>query len=1025
MTTTLQAYPDTATQHQALVQRLDDFDALGVQYTALARPGAAGDKRPAFGKGFTKRPIPEITAESREKVLAGQSTGVRMELGVRGKIAAHGRIYYPVVVESENPTEKCLPAVSERMHAALAEHDQTGAVARMLAGHADGSPSGGMHLHAWVEAADDVDFKRRLRALPTRSAAHLGETAYEILATNVVVAPSYGVHDSGLPYTHVPGSAPQASPTIITWGELTAIATAMAVADDGSLASTKVMHRLEGHTIRSRDIAEAYDKECSAEDVAELLLEHGWTVRSGELPDELKLKRPGSKNPDRSQSASLGGEQGSLLRVWSTSDARLAAGFYTPFALRALLNHGGNPVACAEAIATPPEIEVDVQFSESDFSDDGPTEDPHADTDWEAVAASVMPPTDEQIAWAMARFETQVTAEQALLDEEFEKPVHAASEAVVTEDPLAENGFTAAELADMREEVDQPEPLREVDPRSIDSESYVTLILSELARRRVAGMVDVPQYIRHVDRTGATLEHLRPVLGGRPNSTRQFAKDDLPLGFVQPVVDKKVGRDFSHNHPTKITATVEERLQSDVNLATARLVSEAPMLSAEGRSLHRPGYYRKEQVLIHEDPASGFDRARYVVSEEPSQQEAQAAFDFLHREFLHDFPFASDADLARGLLYPLTIVSRHLVPTVPGFMLAAADRGSGKSLFRAVSCMIATGSDAYQRISVYANDDAETRKAFVAATLAGRVILHADEVGRGDAITSKAVTELLTMPPSALNERILGGNNSVALDSFVVSVAGNNVRAGADLNRRFIEAKFVLKSGIAHERDEGKFRHPNIREWVTEHRAELLAALHTILAYGIQNPAAAIPTFGGFGEWRQVVLGSLTHISLNGETLADLAVDGRAAWTADQDDDAFEWLPFAELLYRRSALLGHELRMTEVVKAVDDSKPFVELPTELRMTLGESVTTRARKWGKKVGAMLDTAIPAGDGVILRIKSKPVSGSHRWWVETEGDVISWLQRDAPPVGSFAPNVPFVVASIDDPRFGRGQQTGLGA
>ncbi|MBS3180014.1 MULTISPECIES: hypothetical protein [unclassified Pseudoclavibacter] len=1024
MTTTLQAYPDAATQHQALVQRLDDFDALGIQYTALARPNAAGDKRPAFGKGFTKRPIPEITAESREKVLAGQSTGVRMELGVRGKITTSGRTYYPVVVESENPTEKCLPEVQQRMNAALAEHDRTGAVSRMLAGHADISPSGGMHLHAWLEAADDIDFKRRLRALPTRSAAHLGETAYEILATNVIVAPSYGVHASGLPYTHAAGSNPQASPTVLTWSELTAIATAMQVADDGSLASTKVMHRLEGHTIRSRDIAEAYDKECSAEDVAELLLEHGWTIRAGELPDELKLKRPGSKNPDRGQSASLGGEQGSLLRVWSTSDARLGPGFYTPFALRAFLVHGGNPVACAEAIATPPEIEVDVQFSVSDLVDDGPTEDPHADTDWEAVAASVVPPTDAAIAWAMARFETQFTADQALLDE-FEEPVHAASEDGVAEDLLAENGFTAAELADMREEVDQHEPLREVDPRSIDSESYVTLILGELARRRVAGMVDVPQYIRHVDRTGATLAHLRPVLGGRPTSTRQFAKDDLPLGFVQPVVEKKSGRDFAHNHPTKITATVEERLQSDTNLATARIVSQAPVLSAEGRTLQHPGYYRGEQVLIHDDPTRSFDRARYVVSETPSQQEAQAAFEYLHREFLRDFPFASDADLARGLLYPLTIASRHLVPTVPGFMLAAADRGSGKSLFREVSCMIATGSDAYQRISVYANDDTETRKAFVTATLAGRIILHADEVGRGDAITSKAVTELLTMPPSALNERILGGNSSAALDSFVVSVAGNNVRAGADLNRRFIEAKFVLQSGIAHERDESKFRHPDIRKWAAKHRPELLAALHTILAYGIQNPAAEIPVFGGFGEWRRVVLGSLTHISLNGHTLADLAVDGRAAWTADQDDDAFEWIPFVELLYRRSSMIGRELRMTEVVKAVDDSKPFVELPTELRMTLGESVTTRARKWGKKVGAMLDTAIPAGDGVILRIKSKLTSGSHRWWVETEGDVIAWLQRDAPPVGSFAPNVPFVVASIDDPRFGRGQQTGLGA
>ncbi len=410
----------------------------------------------------------------------------------------------------------------------------------------------------------------------------------------------------------------------------------------------------------------------------------------------------------------------------------------------------------------------------------------------------------------------------------------------------------------------------------------------------------------------------------------------------------------------------------------AKHVADSPVVTTEGKVVSNSGYHSREQALIcipHAQRA-GWGQG-YHVPPQPTRDQAQKALDTLLLECLDDFPFATAGDKARAVAYFLTLASRALYPTAPGFLFDAPDRGSGKSKLARLPRLIASGSLRGMSVSPLARDDEENRKAIVTAVLTGIPYLHVDELGRGGKITSVEMQEHLTSDDGAASKRVLGGHDYVNVGGLIWSVCGNNVGAGGDHNRRFVPIRLQHKgSTLPHER--GGFRHPNLEGWVREHRPQLLAALHTMLVYGIQHPADHTPDVGSFEGWSRVVLGAMTPLILDGRSAADWVVDGRAEWTAGQDELSDDW---GELLAWWAANLPAQwTALTDVHQRATTGQHRPDLPADLCLQTGQSDTGQVKAWGLALRTIEDTAIVhAGNLHRLRIKKNAKRGN-RYMVE---------------------------------------------
>jgi hypothetical protein len=529
-------------------------------------------------------------------------------------------------------------------------------------------------------------------------------------------------------------------------------------------------------------------------------------------------------------------------------------------------------------------------------------------------------------------------------------------------------------------------------PVQVDVESMSSQNLSRKIGEALQDAVhpttkDLPFVLALVDpRNG---QYIAPVSLDTEQALLRWApgkRENLLLSVVQPVRWANKLLKFQHSLPQSIVDATLPVDRIPPALTAVRHAATEPVILANGDTVSSPGYHREKSALIAIPQRERAFWKAYGVPENPTVADVQSAADLIFNEVLVDFPFETEGDKVRALAYFLTGVSRSLYGAAPGWLLDASERGTGKTLVAVIMRVISAGSAACVTIGYSRSTDIETDKAIVAAALEGGRHLHCDELPRGEKVTSKALMEVITAAEDGTRKRVLGRSGTAVITPMTVTICGNNAEVGGDSNRRYVSIRMVNRTaGLAFERS--GFRHDDLLGWVRANRPKLLAALHTILSYGLKHkvPLAKLPTnYGGFEQWSAVVLASLSYVRVGGRAAAEVFDDGRRDFVETNDDEGDEWAPLMEAWLKS---YGTETWAT----ARDAHKKFsatgrgaIDLPVILLPTAGMSDANQAKTWGRALSARRMTSV-LSDGKVLKfdLKKDPKRGN-RFRILSEAD-----------------------------------------
>lgn len=326
-------------------------------------------------------------------------------------------------------------------------------------------------------------------------------------------------------------------------------------------------------------------------------------------------------------------------------------------------------------------------------------------------------------------------------------------------------------------------------------------------------------------------------------------------------------------------------------------IARAPFIRADGSICEVPGYDIPSRVLYL--PSDDFPAA----PESPTYAVARAALATLLAPF-DEFPYATDAARAAFAAHILTEVTRTAVDTAPMFWYSAPSAGTGKTLLAAMASLIVHGTGAPVR--PWAGDEDEMRKAIFASLLAGDRTITFDNIPNGAKIRSAVLCGFITSG-ATYKDRRLGVSEVVSVRNRATCLAtGNNITPVSDLARRSIVVRLDANTAALRSRT---FEIANIKEYVRQHRAQLLlAALTVVRAHHLACPQGPTP-LPSFEDWSRLVRNALLWLGMADpvETQEDEADD-----ETENDGAVFE------LLGTSPVLAGREFTAADIVVACAD-----------------------------------------------------------------------------------------------------------
>lgn len=280
-------------------------------------------------------------------------------------------------------------------------------------------------------------------------------------------------------------------------------------------------------------------------------------------------------------------------------------------------------------------------------------------------------------------------------------------------------------------------------------------------------------------------------------------------------------------------------------------VVRIPFLRPDGSVCSAPGYDRSTSTVL---VSSGIDDVR--VPESPTQDESRMAAKFLMEEWLGDLSFKEDADRANALAFVLTPFIRGTVPLAPMAVVSGLQMGVGKNLFADCVSLLATGQVA-EPLPYIASEE-EMRKQITASFAGGNELFVFDEAHSVEgAQLARAVTSL------KYTDRVLGVSRMAKFPNLVTWAAlGNQVQVNGDMSRRVYFIYLHPSGRNVMDREESEFRHPDLKGWTSENRAELVTAALTVLRgwHAAGKPAFSRgATMGSFEPWDRMMSGALAH----------------------------------------------------------------------------------------------------------------------------------------------------------------------
>lgn len=286
------------------------------------------------------------------------------------------------------------------------------------------------------------------------------------------------------------------------------------------------------------------------------------------------------------------------------------------------------------------------------------------------------------------------------------------------------------------------------------------------------------------------------------------------------------------------------------DLRRLEAIVQAPFIRPDGSICDVEGYDAATCAIY--TPNAVFP----AVPEAPTKDDARCALNLLLAPF-DEFPFKNPESRSAFAAHLLTEAARLSMTCSPMFWYTAADPGVGKSLLADMPSTIVHGRAPSRRPWLRSED--ELRKTLMASMLAGDRSMLFDNVPNG--FKARAAELCAVITSADWQDRKLGVSEAPRVNNrMVISATGNNVTPVGDMARRSLVIRLVPPNGL----DKGKrYKIADLREYVAEHRVELLIAALTIIRAHQLHGAGTYPVpLASFEQWSRRVRNPLLWLDV-------------------------------------------------------------------------------------------------------------------------------------------------------------------
>lgn len=327
---------------------------------------------------------------------------------------------------------------------------------------------------------------------------------------------------------------------------------------------------------------------------------------------------------------------------------------------------------------------------------------------------------------------------------------------------------------------------------------------------------------------------------------------------------------------------------ADQPLPILTAIVEVPTFAPDG-SLHRtPGYHASGRTYYA--PPDGFTVGD--VPARPTPDDIARARSLICDDLLHDFPFVGEGERAHAVGLLLLPFARALIdgPT-PLHLIEKPQVGTGATLLADMLMLPAVGRPITAMTE--GRDEDEWRKRLTARLRSSPPAILIDNLR--EQLHAAALASVLTARD--WEDRLLGTSDTIRISVRCAWIAtGNNPTLSSEMARRTIRIRLDSLTDRPWLRRD--FRHPDLREWATQQRAEIVWSALTLVAAWLAEGRPVrpdAPRLGMFEHWSRVIGGILDLAEIPGflanlEELyqyADTESDGiRALLEAWWDDHA-------------------------------------------------------------------------------------------------------------------------------------------
>ena len=281
-------------------------------------------------------------------------------------------------------------------------------------------------------------------------------------------------------------------------------------------------------------------------------------------------------------------------------------------------------------------------------------------------------------------------------------------------------------------------------------------------------------------------------------------------------------------------------------------VATHPVFGRNGELHDKPGYDPKTRIYNAASVQLG--------NTEPTPDAVQNAVRLFLDDLLTDFPFVDQASRAHALALALLPVCRYMIDgATPLHLISAPTHGAGKSLLAECALLPAYGRE--PAATPEARSSEEWGKLLTSVIMAGSQVVFLDNVARP--LEGSGMATALTQ--SHWSDRLLGVNRTIdaPIRNIWLATAKNPVTS-PEIARRCCLIR--IDPNMEHPEDRTGFKHPHLKRWIREHRAELLSAAICLVRNWVAKgrPLWKGQRKGSYEAWGEVMGGILDAAGVAG-----------------------------------------------------------------------------------------------------------------------------------------------------------------